>query len=1035
LKIVSLLAVIVKNYINIIGCLVALLVSINQAHAVTFNISEPSQEGTFTLSWSGAHSFVRIELKANNGATEPVGEYEGSGGPLAFTKPPGTYLYTLIDIEARNGPVYVERGRVQKTVVVITRNPPVISGLPSSISMDEWSQDYYGFTVSDSDTPLGELQLSASSNNTAVATAAITGSNGSYSLAVTTKQIADLSSSQSATITVSVAGGSVSPVTKTFVVTSNNVPAKLTLDSSSTTGNYYLSWRFARAGAKILEDNKDITGTTSASGYIPIKKTKNSTYTYEIIDCVSGPSNAVVCDTSNITDTKTITVAIPPTIDASFDKAEVNESNPGAANTSAKLTWSTTNATSCSATGIAGVFGSSGEATFYAPSTQLVDQTKTINLTCSGTGGSSMKPVNILVRALNDVPTIGSISSQSINEGTSTGAIGFLVDDEETAPLNLQVTASSNSQSLIPDGNLQLVNSGSNRSITVTPVLGKSGSATITVTVSDSANASASRQFNVQVINNTPVPTLSVNFDKPEVNENNPGAANTTARFTWSATGVTSCSATGITGVSNISGDIPFTAPSVLITDQEHDVSVTCTGAGGSITRSKKINLKALNDTPTISAIPKQTINEDASTGAINFSVNDEETSAGSLQILASSDAQLLIPDTNLQLNGTSNNRSITVAPLANKYGTAKITLSVKDTANVSATSQFDVEVTSIEDLPEVSGLPTAITMNEASEEVYSFTITDIDTPPASLQLSVSSDYVSIVNAALTGSNGSYGLTLKTEPIVGSGIESLSAIITLTISGGSTNPVIKAINLTSKNVPAQLEIVPAENNPGMYTVYWKYASASAKIYEDGMDITGLINSSGFAPANGSRTFVKTESGIYNYAIKNCTYGQNGLLNCNEIDDTESISVSLTAVPSPVLDAPLTSNTGEYSVTWTSVSGALTYKVYENDNLIQNSSRTFINFQDATRKNSGTYEYKVKACILACSEYSNIKTTLVTAISSNSSSSTSSHNSLSSFSSSSASGVISPLDRRVIFIHTDLLGSPAAETDMEGNANE
>lgn len=1039
-----------RDYINLIFLLGLALVISSHANAVTFNISEPTLDGTFTLSWSGAHSFVQLDLKVDNGVTERVGEYAANGGPLTFTKPPGTYLYTLVDIEARNGPVYIERGRVQKTVVVVTRIPPVISGLPSSVSMKEWSEDYRWFTVSDSDTPLSELQISASSDNSFVATAGVTGSDGSYILTIGTKQITDTSASRSATITVTVSGGSVSPVTKSFIVTSNNVPAKLTSPSSSTstTGKYNVAWGYASAGIAILENGTEILRNTSGSGSIPITQTINRTYTYELIDCVYGPNSTVVCERTNITDTKSIAVEIPPTVNPYFDKTEVNENNSGATNTSAKLTWSSTNAPSCTATGISGVNGSSGEAVFYAPSTLSADQIVTVNVTCTGAGGSVTKPANILVRSLNDSPIISSISSQSISEGGSTGAVGFSVSDEETAAANLQVTATSNSQTLIPDGNLQLVNSGSNRSITATPISGRSGNATITVTVKDAANASASTQFNVQVINTTPIPTLSVNFDKSDVNENNPGATNTTARLIWSATGVTSCNATGITGVNNISGNIPFTAPSVLIANQDHEVSITCTGTGGGITKSAKIALKALNDIPTISTISKQVINEDTNTGAVYFSVNDEETPIANLQVIASSDTQLLIPDANLQLNGgNSSSRSVTATPLADRYGNAKITLTVKDALNSSANSQFDVEVKSVDDLPVITGLPSAITMNETSVESYSFNITDPDTALNDLEVTAISNNTSVVKTTLTGANGSYNLQFSTERIIGSGIESMSAVITINVSGGSAFPVVKVIPLVSKNIPAKLTITPSDDNPSMYTVSWEYASTVAKIYENGFDITGIIDPSGFAPPSGSRTFVKSESGIYNYAIKNCVYGQNGLLNCDHTDDAKSINVSLSVPAAPVLDSPLASSTGEYVVTWSHIPGTINYKLYENDVLIHNSGSTLKSFQGETRKGNGVYEYKVKACILACSEFSNIKITSVVIASSNSSSSignassnssenntsnSSTSNSPVPFSSKSSSSVGS---RRVIFIHTDLLGSPAAETDIEGNANE
>ena len=82
-------------------------------------------------------------------------------------------------------------------------------------------------------------------------------------------------------------------------------------------------------------------------------------------------------------------------------------------------------------------------------------------------------------------PTISDIASQETEQDTSTGAIPFVVGDNESAPEDLKLSGHSSNQTLVPDANIAFGGSGANRTVTVTPAAGQSGSATITVTVSD----------------------------------------------------------------------------------------------------------------------------------------------------------------------------------------------------------------------------------------------------------------------------------------------------------------------------------------------------------------------------------------------------------------------------------------------------------------------------------------------------------------------------------------------------------------------
>jgi hypothetical protein len=84
---------------------------------------------------------------------------------------------------------------------------------------------------------------------------------------------------------------------------------------------------------------------------------------------------------------------------------------------------------------------------------------------------------------VNIAPTISNIADQTTSIGVAVGPIPFTVGDANTDPLT--VTVSSSNTTLVPTANIVLGGSGANRTLTITPAVGKKGTTTITVTVSD----------------------------------------------------------------------------------------------------------------------------------------------------------------------------------------------------------------------------------------------------------------------------------------------------------------------------------------------------------------------------------------------------------------------------------------------------------------------------------------------------------------------------------------------------------------------
>ncbi len=96
-------------------------------------------------------------------------------------------------------------------------------------------------------------------------------------------------------------------------------------------------------------------------------------------------------------------------------------------------------------------------------------------------------------------PTITAITAQSTRESTATAAIVFTVNDPDTVGANLNVTATSSNPALVPAENIRFGGTGNSRTVSVTPALDQTGSASITVTVEDNTGLKASTSFDLTV--------------------------------------------------------------------------------------------------------------------------------------------------------------------------------------------------------------------------------------------------------------------------------------------------------------------------------------------------------------------------------------------------------------------------------------------------------------------------------------------------------------------------------------------------------
>lgn len=118
---------------------------------------------------------------------------------------------------------------------------------------------------------------------------------------------------------------------------------------------------------------------------------------------------------------------------------------------------------------------------------------------------------NVASHYINVGPSLTVIEDVVVGENETSAAIAFTVNDLETAGGELSISFSSSNEDLVNDTGVELAGTGNEKSVTLTPLLNRSGESTITVTVSDGID-SVSRDFLFSV-NPFGFPRLELSLD------------------------------------------------------------------------------------------------------------------------------------------------------------------------------------------------------------------------------------------------------------------------------------------------------------------------------------------------------------------------------------------------------------------------------------------------------------------------------------------------------------------------------------------
>lgn len=150
-----------------------------------------------------------------------------------------------------------------------------------------------------------------------------------------------------------------------------------------------------------------------------------------------------------------------------------------------------------------------------------------VSLWVVDTGGKSNSlSFNVTCLPANSSPVISGLVRVNMLAGGLAGPIPFGVHDAETPAADLQVSASAANSLLVPESGVVLGGTGTNRTMTISPVPGRSGVTPITVSVSDGENVTSA--FFPLMVSPSPGLIFFEPFDYPQ------GPVTTNSALLWS---------------------------------------------------------------------------------------------------------------------------------------------------------------------------------------------------------------------------------------------------------------------------------------------------------------------------------------------------------------------------------------------------------------------------------------------------------------------------------------------------------------------
>lgn len=308
------------------------------------------------------------------------------------------------------------------------------------------------------------------------------------------------------------------------------------------------------------------------------------------------------------------------------------------------------------------------------------------------------------------------------------------------------------------------------------------------------------------------------------------------------------------------------------------------------------------NTAPTLTDVLAQTINEDGSV-TVNVTVGDAQTPVNALTLSASTNNNALFPNGSVTFGGSGANRTITLTPAANAFGTAIVSYVVTDGGGMSVTKTFTVTVNSVNDAPVFSAtqgtlsLTQNVTMTSATAPIA----TDADTPS--------------LTYSMTGLPTGLSFDPATRAITGTPTVTGTFTVTYSVTDG-TSTVTQSFQtvVAAAHVPPIMGDVP--NQTGSTGTAFNLNLSSYVTATNGDAILGYAVASGSLPpgltlntATGAITGTPTTAGTFGITV--LAYDTDG----NSNADSVAFSIADATAPNvPTVTAGYPSITSANSVT-------------------------------------------------------------------------------------------------------------------------
>lgn len=556
------------------------------------------------------------------------------------------------------------------------------------------------------------------------------------------------------------------PNTATLVAFTNNLPSSVTFVSSTNSqGSCTNVGTVVRCSLGSISSGADarigIVVTATTGGLITNRANVKSALLPDVLF-------------SNNAATNSTRVVSPPTISNITDKSTNEDtSTPAISFTIGPPAASLTLSRSSSNTNLVAnaniVFGGSG-ASRTVTITPLPDQTGTTTITVTVTDGDGLTASDtflLTVNPVNDPPTISDIANPPpIDEDAVTGP------SLHSLPQSFSDIANSGYRFLLMGvaGHMYALEHSADL-VQWTPFQTNLLTSSTMEIVDTTASSAPIRFYRARVVGG------GLSFTVGDV-ETDPGSL-TLSKASSNPTLIPTANIVfGGSGANR-------TVTAIPAINQFGTATITVTVSDGVATNSDTfvVTVNSINDVPTISSIAAQNTNEDTPIAAIPFTVGDVETPAGSLTLRAISVNEELVSTNDIIFGGSGANRTVTIRPLTNQFGSASIVVRVTDANGAFADTFFDLNVNSINDAPTVSTIPNQFINQDSSTPAIPFTIGDAETPVANLTLSVSSSnpLLAPTNNIVLGGSGSSRTVMVTPATNQAG----TATITLLVSDGS----------------------------------------------------------------------------------------------------------------------------------------------------------------------------------------------------------------------------------------------------------